>query len=459
MSEFDVAVLGGGPGGYTAALRAAQRGAKTCCIEASQLGGTCLNLGCIPSKAMLHTSELAWEMGQCGNVGLSAGGIQVDGPTLMKRVSSTVSLLRKGLEGLLKARKVDIVSGRGCLMTPGRIQVTCDGEQAEITARSVIIAAGARPTRPDFVPWDSPRVMTTDQAVTAANLPESVLIVGGGAIGCEFATIYAELGVGTYLVETLDRLLNTFDPDASRIVTRSLKKRKVRLFTSAQIVSMTADETSVSTELADGQVIHTDAALVAVGRAPNVQDIGLERLGIELDDGIIKVDDRCRTSVDGVFAVGDVAERLQYAHLAARMGIVAAENATGGSAVDDRSVVPECIFTHPEVSAVGLPKVRAVDSSDVRIATFPLQASGLARAYGQTDGLVKLYARKDTGEVLGGLAIGPHATDWIHEITLAVRHQLKVADIAETIHAHPTFGESLYEAAESWLGVPIHSLE
>ncbi|MCD6365236.1 MAG: dihydrolipoyl dehydrogenase [Planctomycetes bacterium] len=459
MSEYDVAILGGGPGGYTAAFRAAQRGAKTCCIEAAQLGGTCLNVGCIATKAMLHAGKLAWEIGRCKGLGLSAGPVDVDGPAMMKHVSGTVSVLRKGVEGLLKARKVDVVTGRGCLVAPGRIQVTNGGEQTEISARSVIIATGSRPVRPAFVPWDSPRVMTTDQAIGAANLPNSVLIVGGGVIGCEFATIYAELGITTYLVEALDRLLSTVDPEASRIVARSLKRRKVQLLTSAEIVSMAGDETSVATELANGRAIHTDAALVAVGRQPNVQDIGLETLGIELDDGIIKVDERCRTNVDGVFAVGDVAERRQYAHLAARMGIVAAGNATGGLVVDDRSVVPECIFTHPEVSAVGLANVRATDSSEVRIAKFPLQANGLARIHGQTDGLVKLYARRDTGEVLGGLAIGPRAADLIGEIALAVRHQLKVEDIAETIHAHPTFAESVYEAAESWLGLPIHSLE
>ena len=294
----------------------------------------------------------------------------------------------------------------------------------------------------------------------AGDLPGSVLIVGGGVIGCEFATLYAELGVRTHLVEALPGLLGNIDPDAARIVARSLRRRKVKVTTSAEIVAMSADEEGVSAELADGTHIGAEVALVAVGREPNVEDIGLESVGIELTDGIIPVDEHCRTAVEGVYAVGDVAERMQYAHLAARMGVVAADNATGHEHSDDRAVVPECIYTHPEVAAVGLRKVRlATAAGKVRTAMFPLQASGMARACGQTDGLVKLFGHAETGEVLGGVVVAPRATDMIAEIALAARCGLKVEDLAETIHAHPSFCESVRSAAESWLGLGIDTLE
>jgi len=460
MSVYDVAVLGGGPGGCAAALRAAARGAKTCLIEARLVGGTCLNVGCIPTKAMLHGAQLAWRSAAAGSMGLAGEGLRVDGPAFMKRTASVVGIVRKGLEGLLKGRQVDVIAGRGRLTGPGQLSLTGPDGRTAISAGAVIIATGSRPARPGFAPWGSPRVMTTDEATTAGDLPGSVLIVGGGVIGCEFATLYAELGVRTHLVEALPGLLGNIDPDAARIVARSLRRRKVKVTTSAEIVAMSADEEGVSAELADGTHIGAEVALVAVGREPNVEDIGLESVGIELTDGIIPVDEHCRTAVEGVYAVGDVAERMQYAHLAARMGVVAADNATGHEHSDDRAVVPECIYTHPEVAAVGLRKVRlATAAGKVRTAMFPLQASGMARACGQTDGLVKLFGHAETGEVLGGVVVAPRATDMIAEIALAARCGLKVEDLAETIHAHPSFCESVRSAAESWLGLGIDTLE
>ncbi|MCD4699656.1 MAG: dihydrolipoyl dehydrogenase [Phycisphaerae bacterium] len=459
MSNYDVIILGGGPGGYTAALRAALRGAKVCCIEADKLGGTCLNVGCIPTKAMLHASEFYHNISLASQFGFSGAGAAVDGRAYMARVTKVVAGLRKGVEGLMKARKVDVIGGRGRLVAADTISVQTDAGTEQVRAGAIIIATGSVPARPDFLPWDSRRIMTTNEATTAESLPESVVIVGGGVIGCELATVYAELGIPTTVVEMLDRLVAGLDAEASKIIARSLKKRGATVLTGCRIVGVTASDSGVSVELEDGKTIESADAIAAVGRRPNTNDIGAEEVGVELDGGVIRVDDRCRTNVEGIFAVGDAAETRHYAHLAARMGVIAADNATGHDARDDRTVIPTGVYTHPEVAAVGLTEEQARDSGgEIRVASFSLRASGMAHAYGEVDGQVKIIAEAKTGKVLGSLVIGPHATDVIQEIALAMRCDLTVEDISETIHAHPTFAEAIAETAEAWLGLPIHTL-
>jgi dihydrolipoamide dehydrogenase len=487
---YDVAVLGAGPGGYVAALRAAQRGAKVCLIEAGLVGGTCLNVGCIPTKAMLHASELAWQMRSAAEFGLVSGTPAVDGPAFFGRVNKVVASLNRGVEYLLKTRKVDLIRGRGRLTAADTIAVVVaqppsavsgSGSVLEIKARSIIIATGSRPARPAFLPWDSGCVMTTDEAVRAGALPQSVIILGGGVIGCEFATIYAELGISTTVVEMLPSLVANLDADIVKAVTASLKKRGVNIIVGASITSASAVEGDSGTrgiraELAGGQTLQASHLLAAVGRPPNTADIGLEQLGVAMDGKIIRVDDHCRTSVPNIYAIGDVAETRQYAHLASRMGLVAADNAAGIDARDDRTVVPAGMYTHPEVATVGLSEKRAAavvvaqppsaESGNVagitaeggcatRVVSFPQMALGMARAYGQTEGFVKIIAQPD-GKVLGGAIVGAHATDTIHLIAAAIRHGQNVADLAETIHAHPTFAEGVGEAAELWLGLPVH---
>jgi len=454
---YDVAVIGSGPGGYVAALRAALRGAKTCCIEEKLLGGVCLNVGCIPAKAMLYASGLFWMMRHSKEFGFSAKDPCLDAAAYMARTGKVVEGLRNGVAFLLKKRRVDVIKGRARLISNDTIGVDIGGKQQTLKSKAIIVATGSRPARPNFIAWNEPRVMTTDEATTAADLPKSVLVIGGGVIGCEFATIYSELGIRTTIVEMLDSLVANLDGEACRAIAENLRAREVDIITGVRLQSVTADNAGVTATLDDGRTLEAEKLLAAVGRRPNVENLGLEELGVQLEDGIIKVDNFCRTNIEDIYAVGDVAETRQYAHLASRMGIVAADNATGHKASDDRTVVPVGVYTHPEVACVGLSESHARHKhSDVHIAKFPYSASGMAQACGDTRGLVKIMADRQLGAILGAVVAGPHATDVIQEITVAMRNELTVDELAETIHPHPTFVEAVGETAEAWLGLPLH---
>ncbi|TFG49584.1 MAG: dihydrolipoyl dehydrogenase [Candidatus Brocadiia bacterium] len=456
---YDVAVIGSGPGGYVAALRAALRGAKVCCIENGQLGGTCLNVGCIPTKAMLHASELYWQMKNADKFGFSLSNLQVDQGKYMSRNTQVVKGLRDGVSFLLKKRKVDFIVGRARLTAKDTVSIESSNGTEQIKAKAIIIATGSRPVRPGFLPWDSGRVLTTNEATTASDLPKSILILGGGVIGCEFATIYSEFGIKTTIVEMLDRLVANLDEDICKAVTKSLQKRNVEVITGTKLETATPGKNSITAKLSNGSSIEAEKILVAVGRKPNIENIGLEELGIALENGVVKVDDRCRTNIEGIYAIGDAAENRQYAHLTSRMGIIAADNAMGHQSHDDRTVVPAGIYTHPEAASVGLTEQQAKEKNpNTQISRFSYSASGMARAYDQSEGMVKLIADKDLGAILGAVVIGPHATDVIQEVSLAMRNELTVEEIAETIHPHPSFTEAVGEAAEAWLGMPLHSL-
>ena len=456
---YDVAVIGSGSGGYVAALRAAMRGAKVCCIEHGQLGGTCLNVGCIPTKTMLYGSELFWRMKHAEKFGFSTKNLQLDRVKYMSRNSLVVDGLRDGVSFLLKKRKVDIISGHGRLTAKDTISIESGSGANQIKAKAIIIATGSRPIRPEFLPWDCGYCITTNEATTASDLPGSILILGGGVIGCEFATIYSELGIKTTIVEIFDKLVANIDDDISKAVTKSLERRNVGVVTGTKLEMATPGQSGVTAKLSSGDIIETGKILVAVGRKPNIENIGLEELGIKLEAGVIKVDDHCRTNIDGIFAIGDVAEIQQYAHLASRMGIVAGDNAMGHQTRDDRAIVPAGIYTHPEAASVGLTEEQAINKhANVKISRFSYAASGMARAYDQTEGMVKIIAEGELEAILGAVVIGSHAIDVIQEISIAMKNELTVKEIAEVIHPHPSFTEAVGEAADAWLGLPLHSI-
>jgi len=451
--EYDVAVLGGGPGGIAAALRAASRGANTCLIEAKRLGGACLNVGCVSTKAMLAASGLFWRLRHAEQFGICAAAPTVDGRAFMKRPAEVVQTLRAGLEKNIASRKnLELIRGRGRLAGPDAVTIRTAEDEKRIRAGSIVIATGSRPIRPDFLPWASPRVMTSDEAVAAIDLPESVIVIGGGALGCEFATVYSELGIRTHLVEMLETLLPGLDRDAAAAVTELLMERGAELLTGRKVVGMKATADGVTAQLDDGRILEAACALVAVGRQADIEDIGLAEAGVHVTDGIIPVDERCRTNVENVYAVGDVAEKRQYAHLAERMGVVAAENATGHDLCDDRAVVPSGVYTHPEVAWVGLNECEARERfGSVRVLRCSYRNSPAALAYGQTGGQVKILVDSETGRIRGASWIGPHAVDMIHELALAMRQEITIEQIYHTVHAHPTLQEAVRAAANHWM--------
>lgn len=453
MNSYDVAILGGGPGGTVAARQATRCGAKTCLIESGRLGGVCLNVGCIPTKALLHGAELYHDMRNCSAFGLSCGEAKVDGEAFLKRSRDLVDTIVSGAEKKFESSEVDLFRGRGRLTGPNTLQVDLnEGGRQQIEARSIIIATGSSPIRPAMFPWDCPQVMTTDEAIRAQTLPESILIVGAGVIGCEFATIYSELGIPTTVVEMLDRVCAVLDEDASKLVSRSLRRRKVDVRLRTKVVKMDCGPDGIVAELDSGKTVEAQCALVAIGRRANIEEIGLEAAGVQTQDGVIAVDDHCRTNVPNIYAAGDVAEAQQYAHLAARMGVIAARNAVGQEASDDRTVVPVAQFTHPEVASVGLSEADARrQNENARGASVQYQATGVGWAYGQRDGLVKIVADSQTGRILGSLVVGYRAAEVLQELALAMRYDLTVHQLAETIHTHPTFVEAVRFAAEQWI--------
>lgn len=453
LYEYDLVALGSGSGGGAAARQVARRGGRACIVEAGSLGGVCLNIGCIPTKAMLAASDLAWRMRSAGTFGIAPVEPKIDGPAFMRRVSTVVAELAQRSAGAVKMNKqIDLVRGRGRLVDAHTVAVDTPEGQRRLTGRAVVIATGSSPAKPGFLPWESPRLMTTDEAVTALDLPASVIVMGGGVIGCEMATVYSELGIATTVIEMIESLLPGMDEEAGKAVAASLAERGAEVLTSRKITAVTDTGDGLAVSLDDGRELRAARALVAVGRGPNVDGLGLADVGVHVAGGIIPVDDRCRTNVEGVYAVGDVAEARQYAHLADRMGVVAGENVMGARLADDRTVVPVGAYTHPEVASVGITLAKAKEAfGKARLFRFSYAHAGMAMACGQTHGQVKIVACPDSGRIYGATWIGPHAVETIQEFAIAMRHGLTMAQLYHTIHAHPTFQEAAMLAAEGWV--------
>ena len=460
MTKCDCAVIGAGPGGYVAALRAARRGLNTVLIEKEFLGGTCLNWGCIPTKALLHVSELAWHMRSAEKLGLGNGKVDVDFSKAAAFKDKVVKDLRQGVGGLLKQLKVQVIAGTAKLAGPKSITVTDKaGKTSTVQADNIIIATGTQPAKLAGFDFDGKKIINTNDVLALTSLPKSILIVGGGIAGCEFATMFAEFGLQVTVVELLGSLLPVLDADIGKLISRTFKEKKIDVHTSAKIAKITKSADGIAAELADGKKLNADCALISIGRTTNLASLGLESAGVANDGKFIKVDASCRTNVPSIWAIGEVSGATPLAHVASRMGVVAAENIAGANMSEDFAVVPFGVFTHPEIGVVGLNEAQAAEKGlEIKVAKFPLQASGIARAYNSTNGFAKIIADKDTGEILGACMVGPHAADVVQQVALAMKTECTVEELIETIHTHPTFSEALAEAGEAWLDQAIHSV-
>jgi dihydrolipoamide dehydrogenase len=455
--HFDIAVLGSGPGGYVAALKAGQMGASVAIVEKEHLGGTCLNYGCIPSKALLASAELAHHIRHAADMGIDvAGQVSVDWDKIQSRKDKILQTLRGGIKALLAGRKVTILQGRGELAGNGKIAVTKNGGTEQLTADKTIIAVGSVPSRIPLWPTDANVVCTSDEALHWKTLPRKLLIVGGGVIGCEFACMMQALGVEVTVVEMLAQLLPNVDAQVAEALTRIFAKRGIKVFTGVKIENLALGGQAAKATLANGQSIEADRVLVATGRSANTGQIGLETVGLSADRGFVRVNGRMETPIKGYYCIGDANGRCLLAHAASAQGAVAVRNALGDDCEFD-APVPNCVYTFPEIATVGLTAEQAkAEGMPVSAGTFPLGHLGKAMAVGNTEGFVKVIRHRETDQLLGVHMLGHNVTECIAAAGALLHHKVKAAEVAEAVFAHPTISEALKEATEDALSMALH---
>ena len=462
--DFDLIVIGSGPGGYVAAIRAGQLGLKTAVVEKDdRYGGTCLLRGCIPTKQLLHTADLLEQIREAGSQGIDVGEPSVDIERTMDRKEEVVSQNARGVEFLFKKNKVQGIRGTGRLAGPHEVEVEDqDGGKTTYRAKNILIATGSVPRDIPPAPVDGERIITSDHVLEMREVPESMIVLGAGAVGTEFASIYRSFGTEITLVEMLPRVLPGEDEEVSKELERNLRKRGMKVRTGTKLASAEATDGGVRVTLEkDGEqeTIEASKLLVAVGRAPVSRNLGFEEAGIEIDDrGYLAVDELMRTTVDSVYAIGDVVDTPWLAHVASAEGILAVEHMAGKEVRPlDYEQVPMVTFCEPEVAHVGLTEAQAKERGyDVAVGKFPFTALGKAKIEGKTAGFVKIVRETKYDEVLGVHIIGVHATDLIAEACVALHLETTNQELIETIHAHPTLGEAMHEAAHAAAGHAIH---
>ena len=464
MSEYDVTVIGAGPGGYVCAIRAAQLGLKTAIVEKKWLGGVCLNVGCIPSKALLKNAEVAHTLRERGKeFGFSFENLTLDYSKAVKRSRQVSNRLTKGVGFLMKKNKIDVHMGSAKVTGTNLVSVTYeDGKEKELQTKNIVVASGANVLVPKGWEVDGKHVVTYMEAILQENLPQSVIIIGAGAIGVEFATVWNSYGVDVNIVEMLPHLVPMEDEEVSVELEKAFKKRKINVLTSHRVESIGATENGIKVTVSseDGEkIIEAEQAIVAIGFTPNSKNLGLEEVGVKLSDrGAIEIDEKMATNVPGIWAIGDVTAKLMLAHVGSAQGIVCAENIADVETVTlDYEMMPRATYCQPQVASFGLTEAQASERGyDVSVGRFPFQANGKALGLGESVGWVKLIIDSKYGEILGAHMVGPEVTELLPELTLAQMMELTPNEIARNVHAHPTLSEVLMEAAHGAEGSAIH---
>ena len=466
--QYDLIVLGSGPGGYVAAIRASQLGLKTAIVERENLGGICLNWGCIPTKALLRSAEVFHQMQNAKAYGLAASGVSADLAAVVARSRGVAKQLNQGVTHLMKKNKIDVHMGDGALTAANKLTVAKDGKKTELTAKHIIVATGARARELPFAKADGNRIWTYRHAMVPKDMPTELLVIGSGAIGIEFASFYNDLGAKVTVVEMLDRIVPVEDADVSDALAKSLTKQGMTLLTGAGVESLKADAKGVAATIKtkDGKTAERrfSHAIVAVGIVPNTEDIGLEKLGVTMDRGFLETDPMCRTNVPGIWAIGDITAPPWLAHKASHEGVIAAEaiaQALGNKDVHphamDAKNIPGCTYCHPQIASVGLTEAKAKEAGHtVKIGKFPFIGNGKAIALGEVEGFVKTVFDATTGELLGAHMIGAEVTELIQGYTIGKTAELVESDFIHTVFPHPTLSEMMHESVLASEGRVIH---
>lgn len=464
MSEYDVVILGAGPGGYVAAIRASQLGLKTAIIDKEWLGGVCLNIGCIPSKSLLRNADIAYTLRNgAKEFGFSFDNLKLDYSVAVKRSRQVSNRLTKGVGFLMKKNNVDVIMGIGKFTSKNIISVTGDdGKTQEVIGKNIIIATGAYSTPIPGVTMDGEKILSYKEAILQTSQPASVVIIGAGAIGVEFATIWNGYGTDVTIVEMLPRLVPLEDEEIGLELEKAFKKAGIKSLTGHRVEKIETTDKGVKVTVSEGEnkkTIEAEQALVAIGFKPNSADMGLAEVGVELDKrGFVQIDDRMSTNVPGIWAIGDVTGKLLLAHVASAQGIICAENIAGEETITlDYRMMPRATYCHPQVASFGLTEAQAKEEGyEVKVGRFPFQANGKSLGLGESGGFVKIVTDVKYGEILGAHMIGPEVSELLPELTLAQTMELTAEEISRNVHAHPTLSEVIMEAAHGVVGETIH---
>ena len=462
QTEFDLIVIGSGPGGYVAAIRAAQLGLKTAVVEKdAKLGGTCLHRGCIPTKALLHTAATLDEIRHAGDLGIGVGEPTLDMDRTQAHKQKVVDKNARGIEFLFKKNKIETLRGRGRLAGAHEVEVTHEGKSSHYRARHVLLATGSVPREIPLAPTDGKRILNSDHILELRQLPKSLVVLGAGAVGTEFASIYASFGSQVTLVEMLPRVLPLEDEEISAELARALKKRGIKVRTDTRLTACETTEAGVKLNLEHKdktETLEAEVLLVAVGRAPVSADLGLEAVGVGVERGYVKVNEYLQTAVPHIYAIGDLITTPWLAHVASSEGILAVEHMAGQAVRPiNYDHVPSCTYCEPEVASVGLSEAKARERGyQVATGKFPFTALAKAAILGKSEGFVKVVRDTRYDELLGVHIVGPHATDLIAEACVALRVEATNEELLRTMHAHPTLSEAVAEAAHAAIGHAIH---